>query len=145
MVRCVSLMIIDQINRLSCLQVYYDIVHVLDRYIYVRYIYVLLLVALLYHIFVPQISLLDIDFWKWELNSKEMKDRHNNQMYPPRIKMEVSMANTTQSLLKLCFHGCKSKNGKDITVERILPKGLCMCMDVHVLPACLTMILDLAR
>ena len=105
-------------------------------------VYVLLLVALLYHIFVPQISLLEIDFWKWELNIEEMKAQHVTKIYPPRIKMEVSMANTTPSLLELCFHGCKSLNGKDITVERILPKGLSMCMDVHVLPACLTMILD---
>ena len=103
--------------------------------------YYILLVALLYHIFVPQISLLEIDFWKWELNIEEMKARHDTKIYPPRIKMEVSIANTTPSMLKLCFHGCKSKIGKDITVERILPKGLCMCVDVHVLPACLTIIL----
>ena len=107
-----------------------------------KFLPLVLLVALLYHIFVPQISLLEIDFWKWELNIEEMKARHDTKIYPPRIKMEVRMANTTRSLLKLCFHGCKSKNGKDITVERILPKGLSMCMDVHVLPACLTMILD---
>ena len=91
-----------------------------------------------------QISLREIDFWNWESDNKlkEMKDQDTSKTYPPRIKMEVSIANTTPSMLKLCFHGCKSLNGKDITVERILPKGLSMCMDVHVLPACLTMILD---
>ena len=90
-----------------------------------------------------QISLLEIDFWKWKSNNKleEMKAQHVTKIYPPRIKMEVSIANTEPSMLELCFHGCKSLNGLDITVERILPKGLCMCMDVHVLPACLTIIL----
>ena len=106
------------------------------------YYNIILLVALLYHIFVPQISLLEIDFWKRKLDIEEMKARHDTKIYPPRIKMEVSMANTEPSLLELCFHGCKSLNGLDITVERTLPKGLSMCMNVHVLPACLTMILN---
>ena len=73
-------------------------------------------------ILVFQISQLEIDFWQWKsMNVEEMKVRHRKRIYPPRIKMEVSMANTTQTLLRLCFQGCKSRNGRDLMVERILP------------------------
>lgn len=67
-----------------------------------------------------QIFASDIEFWnvKYEL----MKQKHERNMYPPRVKMTVCMNNPNHFLtLPVKFSGCEGDGNLD--VELTLPLG----------------------
>ena len=63
---------------------------------------------------------MDIDFWKRDFS--DMKQRHERKMYPPRVKMTVSMRNPKLThTLPIKFEGCE--DNLQLNVDLTIPLG----------------------
>ena len=70
-----------------------------------------------------QIKISDIDL-VWKRSFDDMKQRHELKMYPPRIKVTVSLYNSdTKVKLPVKFSGYVGEDGHDLDTELILPIG----------------------
>ena len=67
-----------------------------------------------------QIRAPDIDFW--EARVEVMKLKHETNMYPPRVKMTVTMRNPENNIkLPIKFEGCSSDS--QLNTDIIFPLG----------------------
>ena len=64
-------------------------------------------------LFYLQIKKEDINFW--EKGMDHMRLRHEKKMYPPRVKMTVSLVHSHQAFkLPVKFEGCSSDSQVDL-------------------------------
>ena len=67
-----------------------------------------------------QIKVSDMDFWSMGIETMQL--RHDLRMYPPRVKMTVSMKSSDVAFkLPIKFNGCSDDSQLDI--ELTLPLG----------------------
>ena len=69
-----------------------------------------------------QIRAADIDFWEARINV--MKLNHETNMYPPRVKMTITMRNPETDIdikLPITFEGCSSDS--QLNTDIIFPLG----------------------
>ena len=67
-----------------------------------------------------QIRITDIEFWKRDFN--DMRRRHGRKMYPPQVKMTVSIRNPEFTLtLPVKFEGCTDNS--QLNVDLTIPLG----------------------
>ena len=74
-----------------------------------------------------QIKASDIDL-VWKKSFDDMRRRHERRMYPPRIKMTVSLHNPDIRVkLPLSFSGYVGEEDHELDVELTLPIGRFYC------------------